>query len=162
MGVRSLNFGRRDGPVKRVDFVDAPKRGRIRRSDQRNAPHFRPAVNIRIEGEAIGTGERFTLAGSKRGHRIELDLFDRQGQPLRQWHNHGPHPNPDGSRTEKTHKHLPSIQYPLEARHDAAGTWAYSTQDVSDISLWTAARAFCEECKIDIVGGQLPLEAIEE
>lgn len=92
------------------------------------------------------SGESLQLRGSMaRDGMIELSLTFRRTQPVRKWHTHDDHHNPDCKLVSGPHKHYPTNEFP-------SAKYAYSTGDeIPTEDFNSALLAFLEECNIEFL-----------
>ncbi len=92
------------------------------------------------------SGESLRLRGSiARDGRITLSLTFRRTQPIRKWHSHDDHYNPDGELVPGPHKHYPTNEFPQ-------ANYAYPTGDeIPGDDFDSALLAFLDECNIKLI-----------
>jgi len=90
------------------------------------------------------------VIATKAGGQWFISLVTDQGEVLRQYHNqYSPHPNPDGTIVDPSHKHFPTQRYPLQKGHKGIETWAYNPGPYPK-DFVEAVKCFCKECNIII------------
>ncbi len=94
--------------------------------------------------------KRLKVIAKRAGGQWFISLVTEQMDVLRQYHyQYSQHGNPDGSVVGHSHKHFPTVHYPLREGHKGIETWAYDPgpypQDFVE-----AVKEFCKERNITI------------
>ena len=103
---------------------------------------------------ARGHSRGLKVLARKAGGQWFISLTTERGDIIRRYdYQYRGHPNPNGTMTGKSHKHIPTERYPLIEGHKKINTWAYDPETYPD-EFEEAVKCFCVENNIDLVAIQ--------
>lgn len=94
------------------------------------------------------------ILAKKAGGQTFIRLVNERGRIIREYHyQYAGHPNPDDSVTGRSHKHFPTVNYPVLENHRKSKTWAYDPEGYQE-DFEGDVIEFCRENNINLVALQ--------